>query len=93
MAAVQESVLGNLPVPLAFAHAAESGNTEHAQRPQHLRHILDIRREKPDVSLKDQIAALLNPADSASVRWLPSTLLWDARGLRLFEEVCSDIRS
>ncbi|UNI16639.1 Ergothioneine biosynthesis protein 1 [Purpureocillium takamizusanense] len=49
--------------------------------------IIDIRRDKVEINLKDELAALFNPAAGAGARSLPTLLLYDAKGLQLFEDI------
>ena len=49
--------------------------------------IIDIRREDGDIDLKEEISTLINPEEGP--RTLPTLLLYDKKGLQLFEEVCN----
>jgi hypothetical protein len=48
--------------------------------------IIDIRSNKVDFDLKDEVARMISPADGGA-RKLPTLLLYDERGLQLFEDV------
>ncbi len=48
--------------------------------------IIDIRRGGLDFSLVDDIKTKLNPRDGGE-KLLPTLLLYDERGLKLFEEI------
>ncbi|MCJ1312598.1 hypothetical protein MMC25_006272 [Agyrium rufum] len=48
--------------------------------------IIDIRRQEIDLSIGDEIHAGLRPADGGEKR-LPTLLLYDEQGLKLFEEI------
>ncbi|TWU75844.1 hypothetical protein ED733_005205 [Metarhizium rileyi] len=48
--------------------------------------IIDIRSNKVDFNLKDEVVRMINPTD-AGVRKLPTLLLYDERGLQLFEDI------
>jgi hypothetical protein len=48
--------------------------------------IIDIRRSLVEVSLKEEIMSMLNPARGP--RTLPTLLLYNEEGLQIFEEVC-----
>lgn len=50
--------------------------------------IIDIRSNKVDFNLKDELISSLNPPDGGARR-LPTLLLYDERGLQLFEHVRS----
>jgi hypothetical protein len=47
--------------------------------------IIDIQNARIEVNLKDEILAQMNPEQGP--RTLPTLLLYDERGLQLFEEV------
>lgn len=47
--------------------------------------IIDIRHDAVEISLKDEILSSLNPQEGP--KRLPTLLLYDERGLQLFEEV------
>lgn len=49
--------------------------------------IIDIRTAAVELNLKEEIHTLLKPRDGP--RTLPTLLLYDERGLQLFEEVTS----
>lgn len=48
--------------------------------------IIDIRREIVELGLKDELVSALDPAKGP--RSLPTLLLYDEKGLQIFEEVC-----
>lgn len=48
--------------------------------------IIDIRGEHVEINLKEQIASMFNPEDGP--RKLPTLLLYNERGLQIFEDVC-----
>lgn len=47
--------------------------------------IIDIRQEAVEINLKEEIRNLLRPQEGP--RKLPTLLLYDKKGLQLFEEV------
>lgn len=49
--------------------------------------IIDIRHDAVEISLKDEIVKSLKPQEGP--KRLPTLLLYDERGLQLFEEVCT----
>ncbi|PHH77447.1 hypothetical protein CDD82_3500 [Ophiocordyceps australis] len=49
--------------------------------------IIDIRRDKTGFDIKSQILHHLNPAPGCGPRCLPTLLLYDTKGLQLFEEI------
>lgn len=48
--------------------------------------IIDIRGKHVEINLKEQIASMFNPEDGP--RKLPTLLLYNERGLQIFEDVC-----
>ena len=60
----------------------QNGNTSMPAVPS----IIDIRGEIVEMNLKDEIATSFNPEDGP--RKLPTLLLYNEKGLQLFEEVC-----
>jgi hypothetical protein len=52
--------------------------------------IIDIRRAAVEINLKDDILALFKPAKGA--KKLPTLLLYDERGLQLFEQVSMSLK-
>lgn len=48
--------------------------------------IIDIRGEHVEINLKEQITSMFNPEDGP--RKLPTLLLYNERGLQIFEDVC-----
>ena len=48
--------------------------------------VIDIRRDEIEFSVHDSIRSQLRPANGAEKR-LPTLLLYDERGLKLFEEI------
>lgn len=51
--------------------------------------IIDIRRDNGEVNLKREVESMMNPSDGP--RKLPTLLLYDEKGLQLFEDVCLSI--
>lgn len=47
--------------------------------------IIDIRREHADMDLKKEVESMMNPAEGPKM--LPTLLLYDQKGLQLFEDV------
>lgn len=87
MPAVKE-VLPVQPVPVAVSKLAGAGDAATPRKmptPRHL-DIIDIRGEQVDFNLKEEIVNQLNPVSGH--RTLPTMLLYDERGLQLFEDVC-----
>lgn len=58
--------------------AAGNGTASEAE-------IIDIRREHADLDLKKEIESMINPAEGPKM--LPTLLLYDEKGLQLFEDV------
>ncbi|OAQ87380.1 hypothetical protein VFPBJ_01420 [Purpureocillium lilacinum] len=91
MPAVKEQVLSRVPVigsKLAgYAAAAHTQQSEPTGRKAAGLDIIDIRRDKVEINLKDELAALFNPTDGTGSRALPTLLLYDAKGLQLFEDI------
>jgi hypothetical protein len=56
----------------------------NADRPPHI-DIIDIRHDAVEVNLKEEIMASLRPQNGPKT--MPTLLLYDERGLQLFEEV------
>lgn len=52
--------------------------------------IIDIRHDAIEVNLKDEILKSLRP--ESGIKTLPTLLLYNERGLQLFEEVGFDVR-
>lgn len=81
MPAVKESVL------LAQQHLTDDAmalkTTKATTRPLD---IIDIQNARIDINLKDEILTQMNPEQGP--RTLPTLLLYDERGLQLFEDVC-----
>lgn len=48
--------------------------------------IIDIRGDQTEIDLKNEVTTLLNPEQGQ--RQLPTLLLYDTKGLQLFEDVC-----
>lgn len=48
--------------------------------------IIDIRGERVEINLKEEVVSLFNPQDGP--RMLPTLLLYNEKGLQLFEDVC-----
>ena len=46
--------------------------------------IVDIRGDMPEIDLKEQVVSMLKQ----SPRMLPTMLVYNDKGLQLFEEVC-----
>jgi L-histidine Nalpha-methyltransferase / hercynylcysteine S-oxide synthase len=79
--------------------SASNGTTENvgvrpkvlpSKTPQNLEHastidIIDIRHDAVEINLKDEIMSSLRP--HSGPKSLPTLLLYDERGLQLFEEV------
>lgn len=47
--------------------------------------IIDIRGDTEEIDLKNEVPKLLNP--EKGIKKLPTLLLYDERGLQLFEDV------
>lgn len=47
--------------------------------------IIDIRGDTEEIDLKNEVTKLLNPENG--IKKLPTLLLYDERGLQLFEDV------
>lgn len=62
----------------SFAAAGKHATASKAE-------IIDIRSEHADIDLKKEIESKINPADGP--KSLPTLLLYDEKGLQLFEDV------
>jgi hypothetical protein len=60
----------------------QNGSTPSSALPS----IIDIRGEYVELNLKDEIVTSFNPEDGP--RKLPTLLLYNEKGLQLFEDVC-----
>lgn len=71
------------------AHAAAISSTPEPTKsaPSSSLDIIDIRLVAVEINLKDEIRSLFTPKDGP--RKLPTLLLYNERGLQLFEEVGS----
>lgn len=86
MPAVKEAFYAQ---PVAVSHAVTTGDAATPRKmpttqQQHL-DIIDIRGEQVDFNLKEEIAGCLNPVSGH--RTLPTLLLYDEKGLQLFEDI------
>jgi hypothetical protein len=63
---------------LATKGASKMGSVSHID-------IIDIRHDAVEVNLKDEILKSLRP--ESGIKTLPTLLLYNERGLQLFEEV------
>lgn len=72
----------NASSPAAFQGAKPAVSKPSLAPPD----IIDIRGEHVEINLKDQIISQFNPEDGP--RKLPTLLLYNERGLQLFEDVC-----
>ncbi|OAQ66057.1 hypothetical protein VFPPC_14279 [Pochonia chlamydosporia 170] len=68
----------SFPIKQPVSKRAPKGNS-------HL-DIIDIRSNKVDFNLKDEVNRMINPSDGGA-RKLPTLLLYDERGLQLFEDI------
>lgn len=48
--------------------------------------IMDIRADRAEINLKDEVISMMSP-EEGSPRSLPTLLLYDEKGLQLFEDV------
>lgn len=83
VAATDTAGVSNGFAPTAHPHkggAQEFVSTHH----EHALDIIDIRCAAVEINLKDEINALFKP--KVGPRKLPTLLLYDERGLQLFEE-------
>jgi uncharacterized SAM-dependent methyltransferase len=62
-----------------------SSKTARPLRPALSIDVIDIRRDAIEIKLKDEIMNSLRP--QSGPKTLPTLLLYDERGLQLFEEV------
>ncbi|ODA81157.1 hypothetical protein RJ55_04121 [Drechmeria coniospora] len=84
MPAVKESVLGHMVDILSGPWAAINGGKTTKKplfRPSPLLDIVDIRSDKVKINLKDEVASQI------TARKLPTLLLYDQKGLQLFEHI------
>lgn len=86
--AAQPVAVGMFDSPLSKA-GADAMTPRTMPMPQHL-DIIDIRGEQADFNLKEEIANQINPVSGH--RTLPTLLLYDEKGLQLFEDVCHSSR-
>lgn len=81
MPAVRESVL------LAQQHLAEDAmSLKTVDATTRSLNIVDIQNPRAEINLKGEILAQMSPEQGP--RTLPTLLLYDERGLQLFEDVC-----
>jgi len=73
-------VVGARPLNKSWG-SKTAGNSEHTSNID----IIDIRRDAVQVNLKEEIMSSLRP--QTGPKTLPTLLLYDERGLQLFEEV------
>jgi len=75
---------------MAIETVLESATSLSSTKGKRLAHadpeIIDIRRDKGEHSLLEEIKSGLRPADGAE-KTLPTLLLYDEAGLRLFEDI------
>lgn len=69
-----------------FAHTNGKLHNGVRASTQH-RHIIDIRSSKTAASLKGEIASNFLDVQDGEMRTLPTMLLYDAEGLKLFEKI------
>ncbi len=87
MPAVRESFAAQ-PMTVAGDSSVANGDIATPRKmptQQHL-DIIDIRGEQVDFNLKEEVTSHLNPISGH--RTLPTLLLYDEKGLQLFEDVC-----
>jgi L-histidine Nalpha-methyltransferase / hercynylcysteine S-oxide synthase len=73
------------PSKEAMAFPANGKATSGASKQPKEVKIIDIRQVAVEVNLKEEILAMFHPKQG--LRQLPTLLLYDERGLQLFEEV------
>lgn len=91
-----------MTIPSVSTHdhdVALNGKSSHAVKPQKSHagttegitsfDIIDIRHDAVEMNLKDEILGSLKPLSGP--KQLPTLLLYDERGLQLFEEVSAHI--
>lgn len=83
MGASTESPIAQAGANSSPEQAAKSASTQ--LRPVSSLDIIDIRTAAVEINLKDEIRALISPEKGP--RKLPTLLLYNERGLQLFEEV------
>ncbi|KAK5991381.1 Ergothioneine biosynthesis protein 1 [Cladobotryum mycophilum] len=80
MPAVKESVLlARLREQTLAANGGKPGSKPKTAS------IVDIRSDRAEINLKDEVAAMMNPDEGP--RMLPTLLLYDEKGLQLFEDI------
>lgn len=81
---IEFAEVGKLDVGLKVSELAFSPSKSPLKSPsQH--NIIDIRRSKLELSLKDEILAGLKKPEGEKT--LPTLLLYDAKGLKLFQDI------
>lgn len=83
--------MGSLAVSQdSVPHASIKATKQQAVQPvgKHVLDIIDIRRVAVETNLKDDIISMWNPTNGP--RRLPTLLLYNERGLQLFEDVSAD---
>jgi hypothetical protein len=73
-------------IPKYMSVGSESPSIAHSEMAPKV-DIIDIRHNAVEMSLKDEIVKSLKPQEGP--KKLPTLLLYDERGLQLFEEVSS----
>lgn len=66
----------------------DSNHKSPSKPGKHPNSVIDIRSNKDDLNLRHALVSSFNPHDGRP-RWLPTMLLYDEKGLQLFEDVCS----
>lgn len=72
--------------PAAAAAAPQKAKQDGSTSSPAVPSIIDIRGEIVEMNLKEEIAASFNPDDGP--RRLPTLLLYNEKGLQIFEDVC-----
>ncbi|KAM0279842.1 hypothetical protein ACHAQH_004393 [Verticillium albo-atrum] len=73
-----------MPAATSLRHDQHSGCKAAQQLPAHL-DIIDVRRAAVEVNLKDDILSMWSPEEGP--RKLPTLLLYNEKGLQLFEDI------
>jgi L-histidine Nalpha-methyltransferase / hercynylcysteine S-oxide synthase len=84
--AIPSASNGAVETDRVWTHASTKAlSSRGPENSQHI-DIIDIRHDAVEINLKEEILSLLRP--ESGPKKMPTLLLYNERGLQLFEEVC-----
>jgi len=83
--AIPKNTYGAVRSGVAVVSSMSQSISSHSSSPPSELDIIDIRHDAVEISLKDDILSQLRP--ESGLKHLPTLLLYDERGLQLFEEI------